>query len=141
MRPTEARIEELQEPFVDQTDVKRVNNSVDPTLRELELHFDTRGKAETIFGALEPLRFEHPFDLRLVGSRTKLPRGAVDSALMKQKDPNFFRSIHIGGEEKVRIIEEAQQKEKEVRISRMYMSDALVRLMRRCMCRIGRRRW
>lgn len=114
MRPTDARIEALNEPFYDQTDKRTFSNSLDPSLKELELKFDVRGKADPIFGTLEPIAFEKPFDLTLVGSRTKLPRGYVDSSQLKQKDPNFFRSVHVGGVEQAQLAADAKIKEKEV---------------------------
>ena len=114
MKPSDARIDELQDPYMDQSDVKKAYGSADPALKALELQFDTRGKAEKEFGMLEPLQFSKPFQLSLVGSKTKLPRGTVDTATMKLKDPNFFRSVHIGGEEQAKMLAEAKLKEKEV---------------------------
>lgn len=63
---------------------------------------------------LEPLEFSRPFELKLVGSRTKLPRGVVSEENMKSKDQNFFRSVHIGGEAQMKMLSEAKIKEKEV---------------------------
>jgi len=51
MRPSDARIDDLQDPYLDQTDVKKVYNSADPQLKAMELQFDTRGKADKEFGA------------------------------------------------------------------------------------------
>ena len=50
MRPSDARIDDLQDPYVDQSDVKKVYTSADPQLKAMELQFDTRGKAEKEFG-------------------------------------------------------------------------------------------
>jgi hypothetical protein len=116
LRPTDARIEALKEPFYDLTDKRTFANSLDPTLKELELKFNMRGKADSIFGTLEPISFEKPFDLTLLGSRTKLPRGYVDPTQLRQKDPDFFRSVHVGGVEQTQIVADAKAKEKEVHI-------------------------
>lgn len=50
MRPSDARIDDLQDAYVDQSDVKKVYTSADPQLKAMELQFDTRGKAEKEFG-------------------------------------------------------------------------------------------
>ena len=63
---------------------------------------------------LEPLQFSRPFELKLVGSRKKLPRGVVSEENLRSKDPNFFRSVHIGGEEKLKMLADAKVQEKEV---------------------------
>ncbi len=60
---------------------------------------------------MEPIEFERPFDLRLVGDRSKLPRGNVTAG--KNQDPAAMRSIHLGGEGQAKIIEEALEKEKD----------------------------
>ena len=64
-----------------------------------------------LFGTLEPIEFERPFDLRLVGDRAKLPRGKVTAG--DKQDPAAMRSIHLGGEGQAKIIEDALEKEKE----------------------------
>lgn len=113
-RPSDARIEELHEPFTDQTDVKKgVTMTDDPEelrKRELERGYITQIKAGGDFGALEPAQFEREFQLRLVGDRNKLPRGLQTAGDAKDKD--FFKSVHLAGEEKTKILEDAKAQEK-----------------------------
>lgn len=111
-RPSEARIEELKEPFRDILDVRPGADSEtrDPTLRALEKGFKTQIPSDGLFGALKPVTFERPFELKLVGDRTKLPRGLLTGGT--EPDPAAFRSVHLGGENQARIIQEAADQEK-----------------------------
>jgi hypothetical protein len=111
-RPSEARIEELKEPFRDILDVRPGADSEtkDPTLRALEKGFKTQNASDGLFGALKPPAFERPFELKLVGDRTKLPRGKLTGGT--EPDPQAFRSVHLGGENQARIVAEAAEQEK-----------------------------
>lgn len=122
-RPSNARIEELREPFFDATD-KAANEdeiSKSPDTIQKEKGFRTQVNGTALFGALELPAFEHEFQLKYVGDRQNLPRGRLlnDSV----PDPNFFRSVHLGGENQARIVEEALQKEKEEWRSRVVVDD------------------
>jgi hypothetical protein len=59
MRPSDARIDDLQDRYHDQTDVKKIHNSADPQLKAMELQFDTRGKADKEFGACNFITLTH----------------------------------------------------------------------------------
>lgn len=111
-RPSEARIEDLKEPFRDILDVRPGADSEtrDPELRALEKGFKTQLAADGLFGSLKPVTFERPFELKLVGDRSKLPRGKLTGGT--EPDPQAFRSVHLGGENQARIIAEAAAQEK-----------------------------
>lgn len=110
--PSEARIEDLKEPFRDILDVRPGADAEtkDPTLRALEKGFKTQTGAEGLFGGLKPVTFERPFELKLVGDRSQLPRGNLTGGW--EPDPQAFRSVHLGGDDQARIIAEAAAKEK-----------------------------
>lgn len=108
-RPTDARIEELSYAFKDKTDVVKPVTS--PEKRRLEDGYKTMVKPEYYFGALKPAEYERDFELKLVGDRSKLPRGKLTGGAKDDKDHDFFRSIHVRGEEAQKIMEQAQAKE------------------------------
>ncbi len=111
-KPSESRIEELNEPFYDQTDVKAsAGDTADETLRGLEKGYTTRLKGIELFGALKPPEFEREFQLKLVGDRSSLPRGQL-LPIATQSDPNAFRSVHLIDEEKARLMAETAAKER-----------------------------
>eukprot|EP01039_Chlorochromonas_danica_P008534 gene8534-9407_t len=109
-RPSPARVEDLKEPFQDDSDRKKtLQGTTDPKLASREKSFHSQTKAKGMFGALEPPRFEHEFQLRLIGDRQTLPRGQLVEG--GHEDPNFFRSVHLGGDEQARLIAEAKKEE------------------------------
>jgi hypothetical protein len=113
-RPTETRIEDLKEPWL--ADLvpppgRKVTEGGDPELIAKEDGYITQAKSITYFGALQPPQFERDFELKLVGDRQKLPRGVMTEG--KSANPDFFRSVHIGGEKQAQIIAEAIAQEKE----------------------------
>ena len=112
-RPSDARVEELKEPFTDATDVPaNASQTQDPEKRRLELGFQAQIKSDPrgLFGSLEAPSFSRPFQLKLVGDRTQLPRGAMVNG--QQRDPNCFRSVHLGGEKQAQLVAEAMEQEK-----------------------------
>jgi hypothetical protein len=111
-RPSDARIEDLKEPFRDLLDVRpgAGTETQDPELRALEKGFKTQIPSDGLFGALQPVTFERPFQLKLVGDQHKLPRGKLTGGL--EPDPAAFKSVHLGGEQRARIIQEALEQEK-----------------------------
>ena len=121
-KPTDARIDDLRDPFRDQLDIKKENYSSDKTMRDLEKSYATQIKSEKYFGTLEPMTFERPFQLKLVGDKQQLPRGNIVEG--GKKDDNFFRSVHVGGEAQLKLMEEAQQKEREDWLSKVVVDSA-----------------
>ena len=80
----------------------------------LEKGYTTRvSLGGTLFGGLKAPEFARPFELRLVGDRTQLPRGTLVGGTRHEPDPAFFRSVHLGGEKQAEIIAAAAAKEKE----------------------------
>lgn len=122
-RPSEARIEDLKEPFADALDrnPKAEEAQKSPTLRAREKGFLTQIPNGELFGALNLPQFEQPFELRLVGDREHLPRGKLFNE--GEKDPKFFRSVHLGGENQAKIIQEALEQEKEEWKSKVVVDD------------------
>jgi hypothetical protein len=124
-RPSEARIEDLKEPYRDVIEqrmleqkgtggalsAEELNENVRFT--ELERGYSTRFKSDPYFGALKPVGFDREFQLKLVGDRHKLPRGLPTVGTRFDKDPDAFKSVHLVGDAQRKIVEEAQAKEKE----------------------------
>jgi hypothetical protein len=110
--PSDARIEELKEPFTDLLD-RKANDGItsDPVSLERERKFASQVRPEALFGALELPEYEYEFQLKHIGDREKLPRGTLVKG--SEKNPGYFRSVHLGGENQRKIIEEAQAQEKE----------------------------
>ena len=126
-RPSEARIEDLKEPFRDILDTKvGADDTQDPLLRSLEKGFKTQIPVGGLFGALTPPTFERPFELKLVGDRIKLPRGAQTGGM--EPDPNAFRSVHLGGENQARIVAEALEQEKKDWASKVIVDSLTVQV-------------
>lgn len=127
-RPSEARIEDLKEPFRDILDVRPGVDSetTDPTLRALEKGFKTQIASDGLFGALKPVTFERPFELKLVGDRTKLPRGSLTGGT--EPDPAAFRSVHLGGENQAKIIQEAAEQERKEWASKVVVDNLTVKV-------------
>jgi hypothetical protein len=123
-QPSQIRIEELKEPWLNDLLPPQgqdlygncIDANTSPTTRarliEKEKKFHTFHKSLDVFGSLEPPVFEHPFELSLIGSRSPdaLPRGKLLNP--NQDNPEFFKSIHIGGDEQQRILQEALAKER-----------------------------
>ncbi len=111
-KPSEARIEELKEHFTDLLD-KKANEGItsDPILLQRERDYNTQVKPQAYFGALELPEYEYEFQLKYIGDREKLPRGSLTKGI--DKNPHYFRSVHLGGENQRKIVEEALLKEKE----------------------------
>ena len=107
-KPSQARIEDLQEPY---------DNSFLPTIQQdqellkLERGYSTRFRPEgKYFLNLEAPVYDHDFQLKLVGDKSKLPRGVLVEGENVNKD--FFRSVHLGGDDALQIMEAAIAKEK-----------------------------
>ena len=63
-----------------------------------------------------------------IGDRKKLPRGYLTSGYAGDKDPNAFRSIHLGGDDQAKIIEQAAIKEKEDWLSKVVVDSLSVKI-------------
>jgi len=127
-RPSDARIEDLKEPFRDILDTKAGadTETQDPLLRSLEKGFKTQIPITSLFGQLKPPEFERPFELKLVGDRTTLPRGAQTGGF--EMDPNAFRSVHLGGVNQAKIVAEAAEKEKKDWASKVVVDTLTVQV-------------
>lgn len=58
----------------------------------------------------QPSKYERQLDTDMIGSRTRLPRGNHQL----EKDPDFFRSVHLVGEGLAREKEEAKRRTEEL---------------------------
>lgn len=110
-RPVDARIDELNEQWSGDAAPSHLSDNVDHKTLLLEKGFITQIKSGLDFGSLEVNEYEREFELKLVGDKNKLPRGKLSKGF--NKDPAAFRSIHIGGDNQAKMIEEAITKEKE----------------------------
>lgn len=106
-KPSDARIEDLHEPW---DSGSAVLTQDDPALATLERSFCIRFRPEQDFGSLRPPEYEKPFELKLIGDKKKLPRGKQVAG--DEKDPAAFRSVHLGGDDALRVMQEAVEKEK-----------------------------
>ena len=111
-RPSEARIEDLKDPWSgDMAPPGKGGEDSAENLR-LERGYSVRVRGGDLFGALKAPEFQREFQLKLVGDKKRLPRGALVAGMGGDKDPAAFKSVHLGGEGQARIIEEALEKEK-----------------------------
>eukprot|EP01038_Epipyxis_sp_PR26KG_P013134 gene13134-17601_t len=114
-KPSDARIEELKEPYRDESDYKALylqSHKTNDELKTKENGYKIQLKPQSLFGALEPLSFEQEFQLKLIGNDAKLPRGLPKNDNII--DEKFFKSVHLGGEEQTKNLEAAQKQEKEL---------------------------
>lgn len=58
----------------------------------------------------QPSKYSRPLDTDMIGSRSRLPRGRQQL----DKDPEFFRSVHLVGEGLAREKEEAKRRADEL---------------------------
>ena len=90
----------------------------------LEKGYTTRvSLGGNLFGGLKGPEYARPFELRLVGDRTQLPRGVLVGGTRHEPDPAFFRSVHLGGEKQAEIIAAAAAKEKEDWAAKVVVED------------------
>ena len=59
---------------------------------------------------MQPSKYSRPLDTDMIGSRSRLPRGHQQL----DKDPEFFRSVHLVGEGLAREKEEAKRRAEEL---------------------------
>lgn len=64
----------------------------------------------------QPSKYERPLNTDMIGSRTRLPRGRHQL----EKDPDFFRSVHLVGEGLAREKEEAKRRTEELWRSKVF---------------------
>jgi hypothetical protein len=112
-RPSDARIDDLKDPWQGDAAPADRNENVPLETLQLEKGYSVQVRSGDMFGSLVPVQFSRPFELKLVGDRNKLPRGVLTAGDNGDKDPNAFRSIHLGGDDQAKIIEQAAIKEKE----------------------------
>jgi hypothetical protein len=116
-RPSETRIEGLKQPWEDPANSLRRklgnSNDVDPHLVEREKGFRTNFHSLDSFGLSNPIQFEHDIDFSALGKKNTLPRGVVTKGDKNDRNDDFFRSVHLAGDELIRVCREAALKEKE----------------------------
>lgn len=107
LRPSEARIEDLQTPF---DAIPAMKEGKERALEEREANFRLRSKSDGLFGIPTPLQFTHEFDRSLIGDRNSLPRG--EQVSKPTKDATFFKSIHSGGKQMMELLKEDAERVK-----------------------------
>eukprot|EP01040_Poterioochromonas_malhamensis_P007088 gene7088-7654_t len=123
-RPTETRIEDLNEPFLDATDVKKktMGDSLDhEILVQKEKNFKTQFHLEGVFGGLELPKYEKEFELKYIGHPSTLPRGKLLNE--EEKNSGFFKSVFLGGEKQQQLIEQAAEEEKRLWESKVVVEN------------------
>lgn len=100
-RPDECRIEDLKAPYEDDLFTRNLASSLPDSIRHREKGFKLTFKVDEHFGIQENIKFERSFDRDLIGHRDELPRGSITHG--NSKNPNFFRSIHLGILFKIRV--------------------------------------
>mmetsp|Transcript_7800 Transcript_7800/g.18584 ORF Transcript_7800/g.18584 Transcript_7800/m.18584 type:complete len:298 (+) Transcript_7800:71-964(+) len=118
-KPTEARIEILKEEWIEnELHPKPVEREM--TLKDGQPDFNCLpASGKMVFGGLEPPRFERPYDNNNLGSSTRLPRGSM----YLDKDPEFFRSVHLCGEGLAKEKEDNKKREEELWQSKVVVDD------------------
>lgn len=116
-RPPDIIIEDLKEPWMGDMPLPAApGESLEATAHNLLLEkgYTTRvSLGGAPFGGLKAPEFSRPFQLKLVGDRTHLPRGVLVGGTRHEPDPAFFKSVHLGGEKQAQLVAEALAKEKE----------------------------
>ena len=112
-RPSDSRIDELKEAWEgDLPKGMKTSNPEDIANLQLERGYTNRIRGGELFGKLKEPTFTREFDLKLVGDRKSLPRGHMVDGNAGDKDPQAFRSVHLGGEGQAKLIAEAEEAEK-----------------------------
>jgi hypothetical protein len=113
-KPSMARIMDLQQPWEENRITLASLTAPDATLNEdqrlREKEFNLRFKAEETFGYLNPPEYARSFELKNIGDKSHLPRGRMITK-KTDKDPDFFRSVHLFGDEAQKILEQARTQE------------------------------
>jgi hypothetical protein len=115
-RPSEFVIEGLKEPWTGDLPLRMLQSTTKDPAEEikhmrLEKGYTTRIKGGQDFGALKSCSYDREFQLKLVGDRTKLPRGKLTQGGRGDKNKDAFKSVHLVSEEMTKKIEEAQLKD------------------------------
>ncbi|CAN0241752.1 unnamed protein product, partial [Ectocarpus sp. 12 AP-2014] len=126
-KPSESRIDTLREPWIEnelnggmQGQMAEATDAGGPLELAWRREFDTvpsNGKA--VFGGLQPSKYERPLDTNVIGSRSRLPRGRRQL----DKNPEFFRSVHLVGEGLAREKEEEKRRTEELWRSKVVVDD------------------
>jgi len=112
-KPSDSRIEALTEEWDgDLPKNLKSNSEEDIANLALERGYTNRIRGGDLFGKLKWPEYKHDFELKKVGNRTELPRGAILVGGQADKDPNASRSVHIGGEDRAKLIEEDEERAK-----------------------------
>jgi len=127
-RPSDARIEDLTDAWISPSDAafRFANSGQGPDYQDkikLERGYSVRVRGGDLFGSLNPVTFQRPFQLKLVGDRHTLPRGLLTGGAADDKDPASFRSVHLGGTGQALIIQQAEEKEKSDWQSKVVVDD------------------
>lgn len=117
MRPSETRIDDLKQPWDDPM-IRRRNKlygleTTNPHLRDMERKFQLRNRADGTFGHLNTLRFEKSFDPSSLTKRHQLPRGKLITGGKTDKNSEFFRSVHLVGDEQAMMAQMAEWQERQ----------------------------
>ncbi|CAM9611592.1 unnamed protein product, partial [Sphacelaria rigidula] len=125
-KPSESRIDTLREPWIENEltggrgDEEPATQEGPPRELTWRRKFDTvpsNGKA--IFGGLKLPKYFRKLDTRSIGSRSRLPRGRQQL----EKNPEFFRSVHLVGEGLAKEKEEAKRRSEEIWRSKVVVDD------------------
>ena len=106
-KPSESRIDLLAEPWVENENVPRPVQR-DTVLKEGQPDFDSIPVCGgRVFGGLRPAVFEREYDNNHLGNPARLPRGHITL----EPDKEFYRSVHLCGDEVIKAQEEAKREE------------------------------
>jgi hypothetical protein len=112
-KPSDSRIEALKEQYDGDLPKNLKSNSAEDIANlALERGYTNRIRGGNDFGKLKWPEYKKEFDLKDVGSRTVLPRGAILVGGQGDKDPKGFQSVHIGGEGRAKLVEEDEERAK-----------------------------
>ena len=107
-KPSQSRVEILREEWVE-NELHPENVKREIKLKPGQSDFDTvPSNGKMIFGGFEAPNFSRDYTSSNIGSSTQLPRGK----LTETKNPGFFNSVHLNGEEQADAERALLEKEK-----------------------------
>ena len=108
-KPSQSRIDILGEEWVE-NELHPENVKREVKLKPGQPDFDTvPSNGKMIFGGFEAPKYSREYNSSMIGSSKTLPRGS----LTLTKDPTFFHSVHLNGEEQAEEERRIKEKAKE----------------------------
>jgi hypothetical protein len=121
-KPSQSRIDALQDPFVETSGGMPVDKKT-AQQRIQEGGYKTQIQGGNDFGKLKWPQYSREFQLNRVGDKQKLPRGKMTTGVPQDQDPNYTRSVFVGGDDAAAEEEADRIAEKEAWKSKVVVED------------------